>query len=198
MRSLFLSLALTAGHSVAALAQESAAGTESSPGLVSLRVNLMFWTLVIFGILYVLLRWKAFPAILGAVEQRERALEEAIANAKRDREEAQRLVEEQRQQIEGARDEAQKLISQGRAIAEKMRHDLIEQTRREQQEMLERARHEIEVEKSRAVAQLRREAVNLAIAGATKVIEQNLDNNKNRQLVESYLASLPELGTSGH
>ena len=49
----------------------------------------------------------------------------------------------------------------------------------------------------RAVAQLRREAVNLAIAGASKVIEQNLDNTKNRQLVEGFLASLPELSVSG-
>jgi F0F1-type ATP synthase membrane subunit b/b' len=35
--------------------------------------------------------------------------------------------------------------------------------------------------------------VNLAIAGASKVIEENLDNSKNRQLVESFLESLPQL-----
>ena len=63
--------------------------------------------------------------------------------------------------------------------------------------MLERARREIETEKDRAVVQLRREAVNLAIAGASKVIEQNLDNTKNRQLVEGFLSSLPELSVSG-
>jgi F-type H+-transporting ATPase subunit b len=63
--------------------------------------------------------------------------------------------------------------------------------------MLERARREIETEKDRAVAQLRREAVNLAIAGASKVIEQNLDNTKNRQLVEGFLSSLPEMSSSG-
>ena len=74
-----------------------------------------------------------------------------------------------------------------------MRNDLLEQTRQEQQAMLERARRDIETEKERAIAQLRREAVNLAIAGASKVIEQNLDNSKNRQLVESFLESLPQL-----
>ena len=77
-----------------------------------------------------------------------------------------------------------------------MRTDLLEQTRQEQQALLERARREIEMEKERAIAQLRREAVNLAIAGASKVIEENLDNTKNRQLVEGFLSSLPELSTS--
>jgi F-type H+-transporting ATPase subunit b len=157
----------------------------------------MVWTLVIFLLLYFILRAKAFPAILGAVERREKALQDDIDAAKRDREEAERLLAEHRSQIEAARGDAQKLIAEGRAVAEKMRADLLEHTRQEQQTMLERARGEIQTEKERAVAQLRREAVNLAIAGASKVIEQNLDNTKNRQLVEGFLSSLPSLQTSG-
>jgi F-type H+-transporting ATPase subunit b len=196
MRTLILSAALVMTNAASLLAQE-AAGGEAGGGLMNIRINLMFWTLLIFVILYVLLRWKAFPAILGAVEQREKALQDAIDAAKRDRDEAQRLLEDHQRQIEAARGEAQKLIADGRAVAEKMRNDMMEQTRQEQQTMLERARREIDTEKERAVAQLRREAVNLAIAGASKVIEQNLDNTKNRQLVEGFLSSLPAIQTSG-
>jgi len=194
MRTLLLSLAIMMGNASILLAQEA----EKAPALVDLRINLMFWTLVIFGLLYFLLRWKAFPAIFDAVERREKALQDAIDSAKRDREEAQRLLEDHRRQIESARGEAQKLIAEGRAVSEKMRNDLLEQTRQEQQGLLERARREIETEKDRAVAQLRREAVNLAIAGASKVIEENLDNTKNRELVEGFLASLPSMSASGH
>jgi len=130
------------------------------------------------------------------VEAREKALEDAIDGAKRDRDAAAQLLEEHRRQIEAARGEAQKLIAEGRATAEKMRADLIEQTRHEQQDMLERARAEIEREKERAIAELRREAVDLAIAGASKVVEQNLDSPRNRQLVESYLGSLGSVKVS--
>ena len=194
MRTLFLSAAIAMTNAASLLAQE--AGGEAGGGLMAVRINLMFWTLVIFLLLYFLLRWKAFPAILGAVEQREKSLQDAIDAAKRDRDEAQRLLEEHQRQIDAARGEAQKLIADGRAVAEKMRTDLLEQTHQEQQTMLERARREIETEKERAIAQLRREAVNLAIAGASKVIEQNLDNTKNRQLVEGFLSSLPAIQTS--
>ena len=200
MRTLSLSLWLTLSPSALALAQghgEVINPDAPKPSLVSIQINLMFWTLVIFLILFFLLRKFAFPAILGAVERREQALEEALASARRDREEAQRLLEEQQRQIEGARGEAQKFIAEGRAVAEKMRHDLIEQTRHEQQEMLERARREIDMEKERALHQLRREAVNLAITGASKVIEQNLDNDKNRQLVESFLETIPAMSSGG-
>jgi len=192
MRTLFLSVALMVAKATPVLAQEDA----KQPPLMALRVNLMLWTLVIFLILYGLLKWKAFPAILGAVEQREKALQDAIDSAKRDREEAQRILEEHRKQIEAARGDAQKLIADGRAVAEKMRADMLEQTHQEQQTMLERARKEIDAERDRAIAQLRREAVNLALAGASKVIEQNLDNTKNRQLVESFLSSIPAMTPS--
>ena len=147
----------------------------------------------IFIILYILLRKFAFGPITAAVEAREKALEEAIEGAKRDREAAARLLAEHEARIDAARGEAQKLIADSRAVAEKMRADLLEQTRREQQDMLERARREIQTEKERAISQLRREAVDLALAGASKVIEQNLETEKNRQLVERYLSSIGSL-----
>lgn len=157
---------------------------------MSLRVNLMFWTLVIFGILYFVLNKWVFPAVLGMVEARERALAEAIDGAKRDRDEAARLLAEHRQQIDNARADAQKLIADARGVAEKMRSDVLEKTRVDQQEMLERARRDLGAERDKAIAELRREAVELAIRGAGKVIEENLDSDKNRKLVEQFLASV--------
>jgi F-type H+-transporting ATPase subunit b len=72
-----------------------------------------------------------------------------------------------------------------------MRAEMLEATRTQQQELLERAKRDIEQEKSRAIMELRREAVDLAIAGASKVIEKDLDSGANRQLVESFLGSIP-------
>ncbi len=172
-------------------APAAAAEAGGGGGLVSLQVNLMFWTLVIFGLLYFILRKWGFPAILSAVEAREKALADAIEGAKRDREEAARLLQEHRAQIDASRGEAQKLIADARALAEKSRAELLEKTRADQQEMLARAQREIVAERDKAIAQLRREAVDLAIAGAGKVIEENLDSDKNRKLVESFLSSIP-------
>ena len=165
------------------------AGAEGG-SLVSLQVNLMFWTLVIFVILYWILKKYAFPAVLGAVEAREKALADAIEGAKRDRDEAAKLLADHRAQIEGARNDAQKLIAEARQVAEKSRADLLEKTRLEQQEMLERARRDIGIERDKAIAELRREAVDLAIAGASRVVEQNLDSDRNRKLVDAFLTSL--------
>ncbi len=169
----------------------TADGTPEKVNLLSPNGGLMFWTLVIFLILFAILGKLVFPKIIAAVEAREKALEEAIEGAKRDRDEAARMLAEQQRQIEVARGEAQKLIVEGRQVGEKLRADMIEETHQQQQQMLERARREIEAEKQRAIVEMRREAIELAIAGATKVIEKNLDDQSNRKIVESFLSSIP-------
>jgi F-type H+-transporting ATPase subunit b len=172
-------------------AQVAPEESAQSGDLLSLNGGLMFWTLVVFLILFAILGKLVFPKITAAVEAREKALEEAIEGAKRDREAAAQALAEQQRQIEAARNEAQKIIVEGRQIGEKLRAQMIEETHQQQQQMLERARTEIGREKEQAIAELRREAIELAIAGASKVIEKNLDDQSNRKIVESFLSSIP-------
>jgi F-type H+-transporting ATPase subunit b len=174
------------------LLQEAAPEESHQPvNLLAPNAGLMFWTLVVFLLLLFILGKFVFPKITAAVEAREKALEEAIEGAKRDREAAARALAEQQAQIEAARAEAQKLIVEGRQIGEKLRATMLEETHQQQQQLLERARREIEAEKTNAIAEMRREAVELAIAGASKVIEINLDDQANRKIVETFLSSIP-------
>lgn len=165
--------------------------SSGATGLLSPSAGVMVWTLLIFGLVWFILAKFAFPRITDAVRAREQALQEAIDAAQRDRDESSRLLDEQRRAITQARDEAQRIIAEGRTAGEQVRTRMLDQTHAEQAELLERARREIGAERDRAIADLRREAVDLAIAGASRVIERNLDDQTNRQLVESYLASIP-------
>ena len=165
-------------------------GAAAPGGLLDPNMGLMVWTLVVFiGLMWVLKRF-AFKPLFAAVEERERALTEAIEGARRDREASAALLAEQKVQLDAARGEAQKIIADGRAVSEKMRTEMLDETRRQQSEMLEQARRDIEGETAKAIADLRREAVDLAIVGAGKVIEQNLDSAGNRRIVDQFLASL--------
>jgi F-type H+-transporting ATPase subunit b len=174
------------------LAQEA---QHAPPALLSANGGLMFWTLVIFVVLMLVLAKFAFKPITAAVEAREKALEDAIEEARRDREEAAKLLEEHRRLVSQAHEDAQRLIVEARAAGEQVRTEIVEQAHNEQQQILERARYEITAERDRAIAQLRREAVDLAVRGASKVIEKNLDDDTNRRLVESFLATLTPNGS---
>ena len=176
--------------------QEHGAATEAAQehasGPLTVEGGLMVWTIVVFLILLAVL-WKfAWPAILGAVEAREQALERMLAEAKRDREQAAALLAENQKLIGDAKSQAHAIVVEARGIAEKERALAMEKTRQEQEELLARARRELGAERDRAVAELRREAVDLSLAAASRLIEKRLDGESDRKLVLDFLATLDE------
>jgi F-type H+-transporting ATPase subunit b len=189
MRSLLAAVSASALAAAPLLAQEQE--VHEPVNLLSPNTGLMFWTLIIFVVLMFVLTRFAFKPLTAAVEARERRLEAAIKQADEDRKKAAELLEQQTKALDASRVEVQRIIAEARVTGDKLRNEMLEQTKNQQHDLLERARAEIDEERKRAIADLRREAVELALAGASKVIERNLDDQTNRRLVESFLASVP-------
>jgi F-type H+-transporting ATPase subunit b len=166
------------------------AAQEQASGPLTVQGGLMLWTVFIFLLLLAILKKFAWPAILGAVEAREQALERQLAEAARDRELAAALLAEHQKLVAEAKTQAHAVIVEARNVAEKERSLAIEKTKQEQEELLARARREIAAERDIAVAELRREAVDLSLAAASKLIEKRLDGETDRKLVQEFLSSL--------
>lgn len=171
-------------------AAQEAGGHEAAGGPFSINPGLIIWTLVVFGILLLLLWRFAFPAIVKSVEDRERRIQKQLEDAERANAEAQRLLEEHKKQIAAARHEAQEILGKAKTVSQKERETLLAKAREEYDALLSRARKDIEAEKDKAILELRREAVELSIAAASRVIQANLDNEANRKLVNDFLESL--------
>lgn len=163
---------------------------EEGGSLLDVNVGLMFWTVLIFVIVLLVLGKFAYPPMLGAVEAREARIREMLEAAERDRAEAEALLAERRAELEQTRTQAQELLAEGRSAAEHLREQMLADTRGEQDALLARARHDIEQERERAVSQVRREAVEVAMAAAEKVIGRNLAADDNRRLVLGYIDEL--------
>ena len=162
----------------------------AAPGPLTVEWGLMFWTIVVFLLLLAVLWRYAYPALLGAVEARERALQEQLDEAERNRAESAALLAEHKKLLAEAKTQAHGLLVEARTSAEKERALATEKTMQEQQELLERARREIGSERDRAIAELRGEAVELSLAAASKLIGERLDSATDRKLVQEYLAGL--------
>src|SRR2546423_6414415 len=142
----------------------------------SINTGLIFWTIVVFGILLALLWRFGWPAIIKSVEARERRIQQQLEEAERARAEAARLLEEHKRTIATAKAEAQELIAKAKAVADKERETLLAKARQEYEQLLERARHEIDAEKEKAIVELRREAVDPSLAPARQPLQAQPDN----------------------
>jgi F-type H+-transporting ATPase subunit b len=162
----------------------------AASGPLTIEPGLMIWTVIVFFLLLLILRKFAYPALLGAVEARERALQQQLDEAERNRAESEALLAEHKKLLAEARTQAHALLVEARTMAEKERALAMEKTLQEQQDLLERARREIVDERDRAIAELRREAVELSLAAASKLIGERLTSETDRKLVQDYLSGL--------
>ena len=96
------------------------AAEESGGGsfLVSPRLGLMIWTLLLFGATLLILMKLVFPRISDALERRSRAIEESIEHAERTKREADELLDEYRARLREAREQAEDITSRARKAAE--------------------------------------------------------------------------------
>lgn len=168
----------------------AAQGGEGTTPLFSVNLGTTVWTAIVFLALLGIL-WKfAWGPILSAADEREKGIQAALDEAARRNEEATRLLEEHRQQLADARRQANELIADGKAAGERVRREIEEKARAEGQAMVERARGEIERERDAALDMLRRESVELAMAAASQLLHEKIDQPKDRELVERFLADL--------
>ena len=168
----------------------AAQGGEGGGGLYDINTGLSAWTLLVFGILVWVLGKYAWGPILQAVEARESGIQSRLDEAAQRNEEAAKLLAEHREQLADARRQAQELVAEGKAVGENVRREIEEKARAEAQAIVERARSEIERERDQAIEALRKESVDLALAAASRLMQENLDQEKDRQLVERYLGEM--------
>ncbi|MFV2007608.1 MAG: F0F1 ATP synthase subunit B [Longimicrobiales bacterium] len=194
-RTFVVLLAFVATSPLVAWAQEDH-GDEAaaSPSLFDINLGLSTWTLIVFGLVLLILHRYAWGPILGAVNAREEGIQSDLDQAKSEREEAASLLAEHKRQMAEARREAQQIIQDGKTAGEKLRQEIEAKARTEGHAMVERAREEIQRERDAAVDTLRKEAVDLALAAASRLIRDNLDDERNRELVMGYLDDLTKSG----
>jgi F-type H+-transporting ATPase subunit b len=100
------------------------------------------------------------------------------------------MMEENRRILEDTRHRVQEAINESRTSAERIRAEMLAETRREQEALLERARRDIATERENALEAVRREAVDVSMRAAERLVRRNLDAEDNRRLVREYLGQV--------
>ncbi|HEY1776044.1 MAG TPA: F0F1 ATP synthase subunit B [Solirubrobacteraceae bacterium] len=166
------------------------AASSSGKFLITPSLGLMIWTLLVFVISMALLAKFAFPAIRGALDRRQKSIEDSIDTAERTRVEADQLLAEYRERLREARSQAEEIVTRARAAAQEQEREAAEAARERGAQLLEQAKHDIEVATQRALAEIRDEVTNLTILATEKVTRKTLDSADQRRLVEDALAEL--------
>ena len=159
--------------------------------LVTPSLGLIVWKTIAFLIFLGLLYWLGWEPITNALQEREEEIESSIQRAEAALKEAKEVQAENEKARRNAEQKAQSILREARESAEELREEEKAKTRREIQQMKEQAQADIEREKQAALQELRDEVADLAIEAAEKIIEEDLDADRHRQLVTDALDDFP-------
>jgi len=158
--------------------------------LIEVRLGLMVWTIVCFGITFYILKRYAFGYIQKAIDERRERIRRSIEEAEQARSEARRLLEEHRALIGQARGQAEQILTEARKVAEAQRQRVKDETEADRQRRLEETKRQIEAETHRALQQIRAEVAELTLIATTKVTGKVLDDADHRRLIEEAVRDL--------
>ena len=160
--------------------------------LLSPNFGLVIWLAIVFAALLWILKRYAWGPITSALEDRERTIDASIQRAEKALTEARQVQADNERARREAEQEAQRLLRDAREEADRLRGEEVQKTREQIQQMRDQAQGEIEREKDSALDALRAEVADLAIQAAEKILQENLDAQSQRRLVENFIDELPK------
>lgn len=143
-----------------------------------------------FLILVAILTKVAYKPLMKALADRQAKIEDSLATAEQEKQAAEKLKQEYLAQLTEARVQAQAIVDKAAKLAEQTKDEILKEAREESARLLKATQDEIARERERAVAELKGEVVTLAVAAASKIIAQNMNEAANTKIVDDFINNL--------
>lgn len=156
--------------------------------LVTPDAGLLFWMVVIFGIVFLLL-WKfGFPVITSSLESRNKRIQKSLDDARDLEVKMAQWTADHARMLEEARKEQSAILREATDAKNRIVADAKVQAQEEADKILSKARTEIAAEKAAALADVRREVAVLGVQIAEKILRKELsDDDKRADFLDSMV-----------
>jgi F-type H+-transporting ATPase subunit b len=160
---------------------------QEAPSPILPPLNELVWGTLSFVIVFLLLWRLGWPAIKKGMDARTERIRTDLEQAEGARAEAEAVLADYQAKLADAKSEGARIIEEARQTADAMKRDLQAQAEADIAAMRQKAAADNEAAKAQAFADLRNEVAAIAIKAAERVVEQNLDTETNKALVESFI-----------
>lgn len=140
--------------------------------------GLLFWMVIVFGIVFVLLAKYGFPVITKMVDERKEYIDKSLQAARDAKEQLANIKAESETILAEAHEEQARILNEALATRERIVREAKTQAQVEGQKLLDEAKKQIQIEKDGAISAIRRQVAVLSVDIAEKVLRKNLDDEK--------------------
>ncbi len=151
--------------------------------------GLIIWTLLVFVIVFLILKRFAWKPILDSLAERERNINESIATADRVKQEMANLKNENEALLNKAREERSQMMREAKEIRDKIINDAREEARVVGNKMIADAQAVINQQKMASIIELKNQVGKLVIEVSEKILHRELASKEEQ---EKYINQLAE------
>ena len=149
--------------------------------LITPEFGLLFWMFLAFFLVFFILKRYAWKPILNALKDREDSIRESLRLADKTKTDMELLQSENEKKIVQMQKEKEGILQEARSIREKIIEESRMKAVKERNEMMLATRNEIQVEKDKALKELKDSAADLALLIAEKILKQKLSEEDARK-----------------
>lgn len=176
-------------HGLTGTTEHSAVPSHAeSPSVIDVSGPMMLLTWITFGILAIILYKIAWKPILKGLDLREASIRKSLDDAEKARVELAAVEVRTRQMMAAAKADGEALISAARKSATELANAVEKRAQEKSVAMTEEARREIVAATDKARMVLRAESAELAISLAGRIVGDNMDTEKNRDLTRKLVS----------
>ena len=151
-----------------------------------------FWTALNIFILFAGLSYLLFNPVRDVLEKRRQKIAGELAEAAGDKESAAAMKAEYEAKLKDVSREADAILEEARRKAKSREAEIVEEARAEAARIIERAGREIELEKKKALDDMKQEIISIASVMAGKVVAASINTTVQDALIDETLKEMGE------
>ena len=131
-----------------------------------------------------------WPPIMGAIEERQQKIADGLAASERGEKDLELAQAKATDQLKEAKTQAAEIIEQAKKRGTQIVDEETQRGHSEREKIIAQGYSEIEAERNRTKEELRKQVAALAVAGAEKILERQIDAAAQSDIVEKLVAEL--------
>ena len=152
----------------------------------------MFWTAINISILFFGLSYLLFNPVRDMLEKRKQKIAGELADAANDKKSAAEMKAEYEQKLKEVSKEADAILEEARRKGKAKEAEIIQEAKAEAARIVERGNREVELERKKALDDMKQEIVSIASLMAEKVVASSIDMKVQDELIEETLKEMGE------
>ncbi len=159
-------------------------------------VGVNLWTMIFAWvnllILYLVLKKILFKPVRKMIETRQKEVDDMYTDAEESRTAANEMKTEYESRLRDAESESEEILRSAQRRAQLKEEEILRDARAQAQRTLDRAEEQVELEKKRAINEVKDEVSEMAIGIAAAVIERDISEDEHRELIDSFIDKMGE------